>query len=242
MTPRDRSHRGAADRRAEHEAATLARLAPFAGLPRSTLGAIAARMRVQVVPAGAAIIAEGDEAGPVHVVLSGRVEVALALADGRSVRLHEAGPGAVLGEMAALDGGGRSAAAAALGTCRVGTIPRRAFLDLLETEPGFALALLREAAARTRRQNRRAAEGVTLDARGRLAAELLRVSGGAFRLDPPPRQRDLAAAIGVRRETVVREFGRLSRDGVLRRDDGALLLDVARLADLAREPELEGGS
>lgn len=222
------------------ELGALRRLPAFADLPGATLAALGARIRVRVAPAGTSLIAEGEEGGPVHLLLSGRVEVVTSLADGRRLRLHEAGPGTILGEMAALDGSAAAAEVRCLAVCRVGTLSQAAFLDLLATQPDIAFVVLREAATRIRRQNRRAAEAVALDAGGRVAAELLRVAEGSFRLDPTPRQRDIASTLGLRRETVVREFGHLAREGALRRDGTTLWLDLARLAARAEEPELVG--
>lgn len=77
------------------------------------------------------------------VIQEGRVAVEL-----RGVTL-ELGPGDFFGELALLvDGGARVARVRATTAVRCITVPREDFLALVESEPTFALHLLRELARR----------------------------------------------------------------------------------------------
>ena len=57
-------------------------------------------------------------------------------------------------------------------------------------------------------------------------------------ISPPPRQIDIAARIGTRREPVAREMKALERAGLLKRNRGALeIADTERLQGLLEKVE-----
>ncbi len=62
------------------------------------------------VPAGTPLFFEGDVGDFAYLVVAGEIEIVVRR-DGRDVVLARRGPGEVIGEMALLDGGGRSASA-----------------------------------------------------------------------------------------------------------------------------------
>jgi hypothetical protein len=72
--------------------------------------------RPTTIKAGGTILAEGDTADDIVLVLDGLVEV-----EAGGATLAQLGPGSVLGERAALDGGRRTATVRALTDCRVAT-------------------------------------------------------------------------------------------------------------------------
>ena len=77
---------------------------------------------------------EGDPADGVCLVLSGRVDVLRKVGNEEYVlgRINE---GEFLGEVAVLDGGGRSACARAYGPVTIGKIPKDLLLEVLQREP-----------------------------------------------------------------------------------------------------------
>jgi signal transduction histidine kinase len=77
---------------------------------------------------------EGDAADCVCLVLSGDVEV-LRQVGNREHILGHFGEGEFLGEVAALDGGGRSACARAHGPVTVGKVPKELLMQVLLQEP-----------------------------------------------------------------------------------------------------------
>jgi CRP/FNR family cyclic AMP-dependent transcriptional regulator len=104
------------------------------------LGAVSA----EVETAPGQVLARLDDPGSgAFVVLDGTVAVELR---GGTIEL---GPGEIVGELALLvPGAGRVARVSAVTQVRCLAIPRDAFTDLVESEPAFALALLRELARR----------------------------------------------------------------------------------------------
>lgn len=95
-----------------------------------------------------ALFLKGDAGEALYVLIEGEIEIGATTAGGRSVRFAALGPGAVLGELAVLDGGPRSADARGTRRCRLWKIPREALLDTLTEEPAAALMLLAEMADR----------------------------------------------------------------------------------------------
>jgi CRP-like cAMP-binding protein len=94
------------------------------------------------------IFTQDDEGGAMYVVRSGKV----AIMAGGAV-LESIGPNGIFGEMALIDGSPRSATAITREPTEVAVIDERAFLYLVERNPGFALDLLRRLAKRLRRMN-----------------------------------------------------------------------------------------
>ena len=77
-----------------------------------------ARGRTRKYRAQSILFFEGDDAHDVMVVQAGEIKVSVSI-DGREVLLDVLGPGDVLGELSAIDGGPRSATATSLGAASV---------------------------------------------------------------------------------------------------------------------------
>ena len=121
----------------------LRRLPPFAGLTDVGLQRLAMRAAELRAAGGQVLALEGDPGAGMFVVCDGNVEVEL-----RSGRV-ELGPGDFFGELALLvDDGARVARVRATTPVRCVSIPRDDFIALVETEPSFALHMLRELARR----------------------------------------------------------------------------------------------
>lgn len=99
------------------------------------------------VPAGQALFKEGDDLNStMYVLMAGNAEVRV---NGRVV--ETAAPGAVLGEMAMIDQGVRSATVIAKTSCKFVVIGRKRFDFLVQNTPNFALAVMKVVAERLRR-------------------------------------------------------------------------------------------
>ena len=121
----------------------LRRLPPFAGLTDVGLQRLAMRAAELRAAGGQVLALEGDRGAGMFVLCEGNVEVEL-----RSGRL-ELGPGDFFGDLALLvDDGARVARVRATTPVRCVSIPRDDFIALVETEPSFALHMLRELARR----------------------------------------------------------------------------------------------
>jgi CRP/FNR family cyclic AMP-dependent transcriptional regulator len=102
------------------------------------------------VPAGQPLFKEGDDLNnTMYVLMAGTAEVTV---NGRVV--ETAKPGTLLGEMAMIDQGTRSATIIAKTHSRFVVIGRKRFDFLVQQTPNFALAVMRVIADRLRRTDR----------------------------------------------------------------------------------------
>ena len=141
---------------------------------------------------------QGDEAGPVVVLLTGRAKVVSLSSAGREVIVAVRGPGDLLGELSAIDHEPRSA-----------TVTGSAFAAFLERCPRVALVILRMVAGRLRYADAQQADFATHDVVGRVAHRLVELcerfgtpADGRIEIELPLSQEELAAWTGASREAV----------------------------------------
>lgn len=165
---------------------------------------------------GVTLFHEGDDSGPVVVLLGGRVKVATVGGGGREAIVAVRGPGDLIGELSAIDGGPRSATVTTLEPAEVLLVPGSAFAALLERHLRIALVLLRMVAGRLRYADSQQAQFATQDVVGRVAARLLEL-GDRFGvaeddrivIELPISQEELAAWTGSSREAVSKALQQL---------------------------------
>jgi CRP/FNR family transcriptional regulator, cyclic AMP receptor protein len=225
----------------------------LAGLDTIERERVAKNCRLRRVRAGTRVLDDeagiraGDRAGnrpgnrDVLFVIEGRVRVIDETPGGRTVTYAEIAAGGLVGELAALDGGPRTAAVLAVTDCLVAMLRADLFIELLRLHPSVAIALLMRLVRVIREADRRISELSTIGAAGRLCRELLRRSrpggdgeGMTRIVDPMPTQEQLASLTGATRETVARLLGQLQQAGMLRRLGHRLVItDPQRTAELA---------
>ncbi len=102
-----------------------------------------------IVPAGENIFREGAPADSMYVLIEGAAEIVL----GGGV-VEQAGPGALIGEMALIDEGTRAATVRALTPCKLVPIDRERFHLLIVQTPSFATHVMKIMCERLRRMDR----------------------------------------------------------------------------------------
>ncbi len=198
----------------------------------SELQAQAARQRY---PAGATLFIEGDRLGSVIVIQRGDVKVCGTAAGGREIVFDVLGPGDVVGELSALDGGVRSASAVTLNEVEVLTVPAAGFRAAVEANRMLERALLVDVIRRLRVSDRRQLE-VGSDAIGRLCTRLLEIAErtGSSELELAVNQSDLAGWTGQSREAVVKALAALRRLGWITTEGRRVrLIELDRIRDRA---------
>ena len=102
---------------------------------------------LQELEAGTPLFKEGDEQnGLMYVLMSGTAEIWV-----KDRKMETAEAGALLGEMAMIDDGPRSATVVAKNNCRVLPVDRQRFNFLIQQTPNFAQCVMRVMANRLRR-------------------------------------------------------------------------------------------
>ena len=143
----------------------------FESLNEDQLDQILDRHRESSHQADQVIVMEQDWGDSLFVLCEGLAKVRIYAATGDEVVMSLLGAGDVFGEMAAIDGGTRSADVVALTPLRLVKLRVPPFAALLKKEAVFALALARLEASRLRDLNRRFALQ-TADATTRLLDSL----------------------------------------------------------------------
>jgi len=197
--------------------------------------ALAARGAAVDLIAGAYLCRIGDPGDAVYVILDGEIEVRTSSPGGRDLRLVALRRGEIAGEMAALDGGLRSADMVAARRTRLWRIPRGGLIEALESEPKAAVALLAEMSGRLRRANAALEARVTLDLGGRLAQLLIGEQNARALI--PLTQSELARRLGASREKVNRKLHDWGAKGWVEvTPAGVRLLQPRQLEDLGTQP------
>jgi CRP/FNR family cyclic AMP-dependent transcriptional regulator len=217
------------------QAETLAHQPLFAGLAAADIASLDAKCRWRRIEGGQWLLDVGQGGTDVFFVLQGRLRVMLPSA-GREVILRDLAEGDVFGELAAIDGGPRSAGIVALTSAVVGRMQASHFLAAVHQHPSVCDRVLRRLASEIRKLANQVDEFSNLTVGRRLRAELLRMAkprGQDERIwiiSPPPTHAELAARIATHREGVTRELKALERAGLVERRRGALaLLDLDAL-------------
>jgi CRP-like cAMP-binding protein len=211
--------------------AALARAELLAPLSEDARKRLAASGHIVSVEPGALLFSKGDAGDGLYVLIEGEVEIRAGSEGGRDVRLAALKAPALLGEMAVLDGGERSADVVALRRAKLLRISRAAALAALESEPKALLALLAEMSRRLRAADAALEDAALLDLGGRLAQRLLEEAGSGAMVTLT--QTELARRIGASREKVNRKLHEWNEEGFVELSrSGVKLKDKARLEAL----------
>ena len=216
---------------AEAVAAALGEGAVFQVLSEAVRSRMAAAGSPLELSAGAFLCQAGDAGDALYVVLEGQIEVLNRSEGGRQVRLASLGRGALAGEMAALDGGARSADMVAARRSRLWRIPRSAVLAALQAEPAAAVALVAELSRRLRKANAALEASSLLDLGARVARLALQEANarGVVALT----QTEIARRLGASREKVNRKLHEWVGSGWVEiTPSGVRLLEANSLAAL----------
>jgi CRP/FNR family transcriptional regulator, cyclic AMP receptor protein len=201
--------------------------------------ALTARGRRRQFPAGASLFLEGETCSTVMIVMSGRVKVFSLTEHGEEILLAVRGPGALLGELSAVDGAPRSASVAALESVVVLVVPLAAFVEYLRGHGDAGIVLLQMVTAKLRDADRKRVEAAAYDIAARVARRLVELAdrfgepdGTGVRIAVALSQDELAGWVGASREAVAKALRVLRDRGYV--TTGRRTMTVLDLAGLRR--------
>jgi CRP-like cAMP-binding protein len=198
----------------------------FVDVPTADLDTLAAGLRRRRYARGQVIFTQGDPGNSLCIIEEGRVRIVVGSDEGKELVLRVLGPGDVFGELAVLDGEPRSADAVAQEPCQLLLLQRSDFLEFIEARPKVATTLLAALSRKVRLTTRQAQDVAFLDVPARVARTVLEQAvadnGGASvcRLT----QSELAGLVGATRESVNKWLGYYERQGLIRRQRGAVTI------------------
>lgn len=214
----------------------------FANAAPERLAALAEAGRARAFAKGETVCATGDAPDGLYVVLSGRVLVSSFTAAGKEIVLDSLTEGAMLGEMAVLDGEPRSADVVCAQASELFFISKADVVRALREDPDFALSVLAALSRRLRAANALIESVSFHDIEGRLARLVLSLAGvdaddppeGPVAIDRPYAQGELARRIAASREKVNQQLRRWAGAGLVETTrEGLRLLDVDALVELS---------
>lgn len=187
----------------------------FGAIPASRQALLLRRGRVQALPGGARIYALGDPPDGLKAVVEGEIRLISSPAPGQEATALIMGPGAWFGGLAAVDGGVQAYEAVAYGPVRVLHLSQAAFEQATADDPmlyrDMALLIAGFQRASLSMLSQTLAQPITVRL-ARLLAGAVRSSGSqTLRV----RQEDLAAMIGVTRQTINKTLKALERQGMI---------------------------
>jgi CRP/FNR family transcriptional regulator, cyclic AMP receptor protein len=227
------------------DAQSLSALLPpnslFAACRADELTDLLSLATLQKMSKGQTLLLQGDPGDALIILLGGHARVTMVASNGREITLDYADPGDVLGEIAVLDGGERTASVIALEGGNFLRLTRAAFEAFVERHPGMAWRLMKELARRLRQTNETIESDRAYASGPRLARFLQRLTlsdhtDGRLRLDLS--QSELGSFAGMSRENINRQLSAWADAGVIALDHGQIrILDSRFLSEIAASSE-----
>jgi len=214
----------------------------FSGLTAEQYDELAMIITLQDYRRGQSIFAEGDPGTGFYVVMEGLVKIYKLSMEGKEQILHIFGPGEPFAEAAVFIGSTFPAHALALEKSRALFIPRRAFIDLIQTNPALAMNMLAALSMRLKKFAHLIEDLSLKEVPGRVAAHILYLStqqGDRDTVKLNIGKAQLASLLGTIPETLSRILTKLSKQGLIASEGPQItILDRDGLEDLAMGEKL----
>ncbi len=208
----------------------------FSGLSPQDWADIAKRAVPVNFTKGKELLSQGDAGDSLLILTEGSARVSLLTAGGREIVLAYAEPGAVLGEIALLDGGERTASVIATSAGSALQLGRNAMRDFVTTHPEFSWSLMQQLARRLRMADQTIESDRAYASGPRLARYLKRL----IRRDVESSHRvelsqtELGNFAGMSREHINRQLRSWEESGIIALEQGRVrVLDPDVLDDIS---------
>src|SRR5262249_15950348 len=213
----------------------------WSGLPAEIASALFARATLRRLEVGETLFHIGDVGDGCYRLDVGLLKVSLISPQVRERIIAVLTPGAIVGDLAVIDGLPRSASVAALTNCELRFLSRVSFERLAQEHPEINQHLVKLLAARFRQADDSIASLAFLPVRARVARALLslakllgeKTDSGAILIPRMITQGDIAALAGVARENTSRILSAWERRKLVTRLSGSYRIDDQ--AELERE-------
>jgi CRP-like cAMP-binding protein len=183
------------------------------------------------------LIHQGDPGDSAIILVTGTARVNMVAVNGREIVLDYLGPGTVIGEIALLDGGDRTATVTMIDDGSIMHLTRSQAEGFITQNPTVALRMLQEMARRLRQMNTTVESDRAFSAGPRLARYLQRLTDAEAanqKLKIDISQSELGNFVGISRENINRQLSAWSEAGLIELDQGKIrILDCAALWEIA---------
>lgn len=183
------------------------------------------------------LIHQGDPGDSAIILVTGTARVNMVSANGREIVLDYLGPGTIIGEIALLDGGDRTATVTMVEDGSIMRLTRSEAEDFITKNPDVALSMLQEMARRLRQMNTTVESDRAFSAGPRLARYLQRLTdeeAANQKLKIDISQSELGNFVGISRENINRQLSAWADAGLIELDQGKIrILDCNALWEIA---------
>jgi CRP-like cAMP-binding protein len=212
----------------------------FRGLPNPIIDQIASHGVIRKAKKGAVLFRKGETGTQMYAVCKGAVRISAPSKQGKDAIFNLVRPGEIFGEIALLDGGQRTADAAAIEDSELMIIERRDFAPLMREFPELAMRLIEILCTRLRKTSEQVEDIIFLGLPNRLAKVLLQLhrqpSSNLESRKIRITQRELSQLIGASRESTNKQLRDWQRMKWLKLGrGGVVLLAIEALAGQAAE-------
>ncbi len=195
------------------------------------------RSKVEFVPRREILIHQGDPGDSAIILITGTARVNMVSANGREIVLDYLAPGTVIGEIALLDGGERTATVTMVEDGSIMRLTRTECEDFIASNPTVALRMLQEMAQRLRQMNLTVESDRAFSAGPRLARYLQRLTdeeAASQKLKINVSQSELGNFVGISRENINRQLSAWAEAGLIELDQGKIrIVDCEALWEIA---------
>jgi len=203
--------------------------AAFRELDDQSLTEIADLCVTRTFNPGETVFRQGEPGHTLVGLISGKIRISVNSQSGQELNLNLIEPGEIVGEIAFIDGGTRTATGTAVVASRCITIARKPFLRLMDRRPQISRHLLALLCERVRWTSQLVADSAFLSVPDRMATRLLDLAQlrnrevaqeAVVRLP----QQELADYLGVSRQVVNGYLREWQRKGQVRLSRGTITL------------------
>ena len=166
-------------------------------------------------PKNSTVVAAGDPADALYIVISGRLKVMMSDKEGKEVILAILNQGDFFGEMGLIDQAPRSATVVAIDSCELLTMTRADFTKCLQKNFDLTMNVILGLVKRLREADRKIGSLALMDVCGRVARLLMEMAetvDGQKVVTKLPKQQ-IAKMVGATREMVTRVMKEMETGG-----------------------------
>src|SRR5258706_4931226 len=188
----------------------------FSLLPEGQLQQLTRVLSRKAYPRNSTVIAAGDSADALYIVISGRLKVIMSDNEGREVILAILGQGEFFGEMGLIDQAPRSATVTTIEPSELLTITRADFTKCLRENFDLTMNVIRGLVKRLREADKKIGSLALMDVYGRVARHLMETAeniDGQKVVTKKPTKQHIAKTVGASREMVTRVMKELETSG-----------------------------
>ncbi len=179
---------------------------------------------------GQILFQHGDAANSLYFILGGDVSVCLFANDGRQLGLNVVYEGNLLGEIAVLDDGPRSASAIAIAQCQIASIASNNFRSIIKKDQQLSQNIINFLCAQIRRVSNRIIDANALNLESSIARILIEAgqnstSGSSQKKIVRIKQEEIGFIAGVSRVTINKYLNNWARKGIVTITRGKIIVE-----------------